>query len=126
VRVDALLLFGSRARGEHLLASDVDLVVVSPDFAGLGYRERVQRVTRLWTGRVGLDAICLTPEEARRRQRERGLVGSALRGGIPLGHPAARSGRTANPRGWRPRPGRASGREQATRVKRGGGAGGAR
>ena len=34
VRVERVILFGSRARGEANEGSDVDLLVVSPDFGG--------------------------------------------------------------------------------------------
>lgn len=34
-RLELALFFGSRARGDHLLHSDVDVILVSPDFEGM-------------------------------------------------------------------------------------------
>jgi len=38
--LDRLILFGSRARGDHLLASDYDFIVVSEAFAGQPFPTR--------------------------------------------------------------------------------------
>jgi uncharacterized protein len=65
VEVAQVILFGSRARGEHVDSSDYDLVVVSADFEGVPPLERAYRIQRAWTGHRGLDAIGLTPEELR-------------------------------------------------------------
>lgn len=39
IRIDQAVLFGSHARGEADRWSDVDLAVVSPDFARMGHRK---------------------------------------------------------------------------------------
>lgn len=39
IRIDRAVLFGSHARGEADRWSDVDLAVVSPDFARMGHRK---------------------------------------------------------------------------------------
>ena len=39
VRIDLAVLFGTHARGEADAWSDVDLAVVSPDFARMGHRK---------------------------------------------------------------------------------------
>ncbi len=83
-RIELILLFGSRARGDSLKSSDVDLVVVSPDFAGVGWLERVTRVARLWTGPVGLEALCYTPDEFERRAGEISIVRVARKEGIRI------------------------------------------
>lgn len=63
-------LFGSYARGTHTVESDVDVVVVSEDFKGLSYPERVGMVRMRLPENVGFDIIPLTPEELEER-RER-------------------------------------------------------
>ncbi len=83
-RVDRILLFGSRGRGDSLKSSDVDLLIVSPDFHGLGWRERILAVARLWTGRVRLEPLCYTPEEFRKRAAELSIVRRANEEGVRL------------------------------------------
>jgi predicted nucleotidyltransferase len=42
IRVTAIYLYGSYARDNNREGSDIDLVVVSPDFAGFNMRERLE------------------------------------------------------------------------------------
>ncbi|PWH15637.1 MAG: nucleotidyltransferase domain-containing protein [Anaerolineae bacterium] len=42
IRVERLWLFGSQARGLAVEGSDIDLVVISPDWAGMSERERLE------------------------------------------------------------------------------------
>ena len=44
IRVEGVILFGSHARGEAKEGSDIDLLIVSPDFEGLNTRERLERL----------------------------------------------------------------------------------
>ncbi len=60
-------LFGSYARGDHMLDSDVDVVVVSPLFEGMPYPNRVAFVRSLLPPDLGFDIIALTPREFRER-----------------------------------------------------------
>jgi predicted nucleotidyltransferase len=68
VRVERLVLFGSRAQGRADAESDIDLAVVSSDFCGKDIFERVEltRVAEMDTVfkyLVPLDLILMTPEE---------------------------------------------------------------
>ncbi len=73
VRVEEAYLFGSYVRGDWLETSDIDLVVVSRDFAGKRFMERLEDAEMLqW--RLGItphiEVLPYTPEEfaeARRR-----------------------------------------------------------
>jgi predicted nucleotidyltransferase len=89
-RPSLVVLFGSRARQDHLVDSDVDLLIVSEAFEGMGWRDRILRVIELWDGRVSLEPLCYTPEEFERRSREICIVREALREGIPLVNPEKR------------------------------------
>lgn len=64
--VQAVVVFGSRARGDDLPTSDYDLVVVSTGLRGLDRLERRDRLYGIWDD-VGPDADAdifgLTPEE---------------------------------------------------------------
>lgn len=81
IRVDRMILFGSRARGDWLLTSDADLVIVSPDFQGRRFVDRSAEVLRHWRGGVDLEVFCYTPEEIAERGQEIGLVAQALKEG---------------------------------------------
>lgn len=81
------ILFGSRARGEELRSSDYDLLLVSPAFAGLPYPERIGAVLALWDLDVGLEPICLTPEEFQERAEKITVVAEARREGQELWPP---------------------------------------
>jgi hypothetical protein len=49
--VEAIVLFGSHARGEAREWSDIDLAVISPDFEGLSQWERQDFMARCTVGR---------------------------------------------------------------------------
>ena len=64
IRVDRAILFGSHARGEAKDGSDIDVLIVSSDFASLNTRERMEQLgtaaARLWQP---IEAIARTPDE---------------------------------------------------------------
>jgi predicted nucleotidyltransferase len=81
IRVDRMILFGSRARGDWLLTSDADLMIVSPDFSGHRFVDRSAEVLRHWRGRVDLEVFCYTPAEVAERRHEIGIISQALKEG---------------------------------------------
>ena len=64
IRVERVILFGSSLRGEVQEGSDIDLLIVSPDFARMNTRERLELLglaaARIWEP---VEAIGYTPEE---------------------------------------------------------------
>ena len=64
IRVDQAILFGSHARGEAREGSDIDVLIVSSDFASLNTRERMEQLgtaaARLWQP---IEAMACTPAE---------------------------------------------------------------
>ncbi len=64
IKVTAVYLFGSYAHGTQHDGSDIDLVIVSPDFAKLDLFERLQTLGRA-AGRIWqpIEAYGVTPEE---------------------------------------------------------------
>lgn len=80
--VDKMLLFGSRARGDYLQQSDIDVVVVSKGFAGIPFPRRLSDVSELWMEEIRLEALCYTPEEFQRLKRQSYVVKAAVREGI--------------------------------------------
>lgn len=82
-----VLLFGSRARGDYLVTSDIDLIVVSSRFKGVEFVKRPVQVLKVLYRegvRAPLDLLCYTPEEFERKRREIGIVREALRTGVIL------------------------------------------
>lgn len=79
-----VLLFGSRARGDALGDSDVDLLVVSEAFRGVPFLTRAERLLRELEPPFGIDLLCYTPEEFAERRNELGVVGAAAEEGIAL------------------------------------------
>ena len=78
------ILFGSRARGDELLTSDVDLIVVSDHFAGRNFRYRPEEVLEHWPDAVDLEVFCYTPEEFERMKNRLGIVNRAASEGVEI------------------------------------------
>jgi len=81
---ERVLLFGSRARGDHRETSDFDLLVVSKKFRGVPWVKRAPMVVRLWEIPLDIEPICLTPEELKKRSNELSVVGEAVRSGVEV------------------------------------------
>jgi predicted nucleotidyltransferase len=83
-RQTRVLVFGSRAQGNALKESDLDLLVVSKSFERILFIQRAARL--LWTLRVPfpIDALCYTPEEYERKRKEIGIVKVASKEGLNL------------------------------------------
>ncbi len=84
IKPERVILFGSRARGDHRGTSDFDLLVVSKRFRGVPWIERAPMVIRLWDIPLDVEPICLTPEELKRRSGELSIVGEAVRYGVEV------------------------------------------
>ena len=64
IRVDKLILFGSYATGANREESDIDVVVISKDFADKDYWERTEILSdAIYEVFEPIEAIALTPEE---------------------------------------------------------------
>jgi predicted nucleotidyltransferase len=82
---EKVLIFGSRARCDHLIDSDVDMIIVSKKFEGINWLERIRNVSADWEGLVLLEPLCYTPEEFEEKKKEIGIVNQAIQEGIELG-----------------------------------------
>jgi predicted nucleotidyltransferase len=87
--LERAVLFGSRQRGDELVESDYDLLLVSAAFASLRFADRIAEVQALWDLPEGLEPLCYTPEELERKRGEIGIVAEALKEGreLPLPRP---------------------------------------
>ena len=78
------IAFGSRARGDALSTSDLDLILVSPHFAAMPFLKRPVEVLEALDYPGGLELLCYTPEEFEEKREEFGIVRVALAEGIAL------------------------------------------
>lgn len=79
-----VLAFGSRARGEGLAHSDLDLLIVSDAFRDVPWLARPVLVHEALDLPFGVDLLCYTPEEYERKRRELGIVRTATEEGLVL------------------------------------------
>jgi hypothetical protein len=79
-----VIAFGSRVRGDALSTSDLDLVLVSPQFEAVPFLRRAATVLELLDYPGGLELLCYTPGEFEERRQELGIVRVAVEQGISL------------------------------------------
>jgi len=64
IRPQKVILYGSHAKGIATAVSDIDVVVISSDFSGKGYWERVEVLSDvIYEMFAPLDAVALTQDE---------------------------------------------------------------
>lgn len=85
MQVEKMLLFGSRASGKAGKQSDVDLIVVSPNFKDVRFIQRSLPLYRQWKLDSPADILCYTPEEMREKNKQSwSIVHQALKTGIVI------------------------------------------
>jgi len=80
-KIEKMLLFGSRARGDYKLNSDVDLIIISKDFQTIPFRQRPNDFLDAWFLPIDFEVLCYTPEEFLRKKKEYGIVKQAAKEG---------------------------------------------
>lgn len=64
IQVEQIVLFGSHAVGAAHEGSDIDIVVISPSFAGKSYWERIDILSEaIYKVFAPIEATAVTPEE---------------------------------------------------------------
>lgn len=84
IRVEKMILYGSRARGDALKQSDVDVLLISKDFQGIPFLERMYQSSKLWKYKIPLEMFCYTPEEFARKKKENSYMKMILKEGVPV------------------------------------------
>ncbi len=79
-----VLVFGSRARGDALKDSDLDVLIVAEAFRPIRWLDRAFRVHMDCDIRLGVELLCYTPEEYARKREELGIVRTATAEGLDL------------------------------------------
>jgi predicted nucleotidyltransferase len=77
-------IFGSRAYGNPLLESDLDMIVVSEEFGKRSFIENMELLSRMWDGSFTVEMFPYTPEQLRRYAERKTVVSEALRKGIRI------------------------------------------
>ena len=80
VRVEKAYLFGSYVKGTWLKTSDVDLVIVSPDFEGIPFLKRLDMINELqWRAGITphVETIPLTPSELKEKLKSSTVIRDA-------------------------------------------------
>jgi len=79
VRPQKLILFGSFANGDYHQDSDIDIAVVSEDFEGKSYWERIDLLSdAIYKIFKPIEAVAMTPKEW---QQSDSLIANYARGG---------------------------------------------
>lgn len=85
IRVEEVFLFGSYAKGDFSQDSDLDLIIVSPDFKNIGFLKRLEMLSSFRKSKItrtmAMDVIGYTPEEFRNIDRESVIMKRAKKEG---------------------------------------------
>ncbi len=79
-----VILFGSRARGDHLKKSDFDFVVISEKFKKKLFIYRASDLYDFWDSPIDIEPLCYTPKEFERKKKQIGIVQQAVKEGIEI------------------------------------------
>ncbi len=83
--VSRILLFGSRATGKAHRYSDIDLLIISRNFADSNFRQRATKMYDYWDADYPVDFICYTPREFNALKRRGSIiVREALKDGVEV------------------------------------------
>ena len=74
VGVEQAILYGSRARGDNLKSSDVDMILISPRFEGIRFIDRLPPLHGAWhIPQLFPEVLAYTPEEFEASASDPGL-----------------------------------------------------
>lgn len=82
MKIKEMILFGSRANGKARKESDVDLIIVSPNFRNLDFFQRGAKMYDFWDIDLPVDFLCYTPEEFENLKKRVTIVREANKSGI--------------------------------------------
>lgn len=82
-KIDEIIFFGSRVKGKHKKYSDIDLIIVSPEFRGIK-TGRAIGLHKYWKLNYPVDFLCYTPEEFKKLKKQISIVSTALKEGITI------------------------------------------
>ncbi len=80
-KIEKVLLFGSRARGEALNYSDYDLIIISAEFYGISWQKRIEQLVIEWDSDKAIDVLPYTPSEFADKVESRTIVSDIINKG---------------------------------------------
>jgi len=84
LNLEKFIFFGCRARGDRLLSSNCDFIIVSDDFKDEPFPCRGVALYNYWTAEHPVEALRYTVKEFERKSRHICIVREALRKGIEI------------------------------------------
>jgi len=85
IKVEKVILFGSHARGEAHRDSDIDLIIISPDFKKMDFMKRLIWLSKMRRERFinrPMDIFGYTKEEFEKLSKESIVLSEAKKEGI--------------------------------------------
>lgn len=85
IKVKKAILFGSWARGEGHRHSDIDLIIISPDFKKLDFMKRLIWLSKMRKEKFmspPMDILGYTPEEFKKLSKESIVLGEVKKQGV--------------------------------------------
>lgn len=80
--IDRIIFFGSRARGKFKRNSDYDFIIVSKDFNGIKFTDRISKIYPYWKYNYSIEPLCYTPEEFNKMKMQITIVREAVKYGV--------------------------------------------
>lgn len=84
IPIKKMILFGSRADGKTGRDTDIDLIIVSPEFKEMDFFQRGAKMYDYWSLRYPVDFLCYTPEEFKKLSKQITIVSEAMKKGIEI------------------------------------------
>ncbi|MBI4147276.1 nucleotidyltransferase domain-containing protein [Candidatus Woesearchaeota archaeon] len=84
IKLNKMILFGSRAKGKPTRYSDFDLILVSPSFRRKKSFNRPIGLHKYWHLDYPVDFLCYTPREFNRLKKQITIVREAVKEGIEI------------------------------------------
>lgn len=86
-QIEKAIVFGSAAQGKMSRNSDIDFLVISPDFKGKSFLKRFMILSRNRQGearKIAMDILAYTPEEFKKLRKNSAILNQAAKEGIIL------------------------------------------
>lgn len=87
INLEEVIVFGSRATEDYRVESDIDVLIVSDDFADVAWNKRSGPFYEEWDyeNLPVPEFICLTPEEFDKKKKKKpNIVRTAVRTGVEV------------------------------------------
>lgn len=81
IKLEKVILYGSRARGDALKNSDIDLIIISDDFERFSFLERLEFLELQWKYSIPIEAIGYTAKEYEEMSGKIGIISEVVKYG---------------------------------------------